>query len=59
MLTILLKMPIYTMIIEAAAMELWELNAILDIEMAKAEADRDYQLIRELCAILGVDVEGL
>ena len=48
------------MIIEAAAMELWELNAILDAELAKAEADRDYQLIRELCAILGVDVvEGL
>lgn len=39
-------------------MELWELNAILDAELAKAEADRDYQLIRELCAILGVDYKG-
>ena len=48
------------MIIEAAAMELWELNAILDTEIAKAEADRDYQLIRELCQILGVEcMEGL
>ena len=27
-------------------MELWELNAILDTEIAKAEADRDYQLIK-------------
>ena len=36
-------------------MELWELNAILDTEMAKAEADRDYQLIGELCSILGVE----
>lgn len=38
-------------------MELWELNAILDMEIAKPEADRNYQLIGELCSILGVEVE--
>ena len=29
-------------------MELWELQAILDIELSKAEAERDYRLIEEL-----------
>ena len=37
-------------------MELWELQAILDTELEKAEADRDYRLIGELAEILGVEV---
>ena len=37
-------------------MELWELQAILDIELDKAEGQRDYRLIGELAEILGVEV---
>lgn len=37
-------------------MELWELQAILDIELEKAEGQRDYRLIAELAEILGVEV---
>ena len=37
-------------------MELWELQAILDIELQKAEGQRDYRLIAELADILGVEV---
>ena len=38
-------------------MELWELNAILDTELSKPEDLRDYPLIEDLAAILGVDIE--
>lgn len=37
-------------------MELWELQAILDIELQKTEGQRDYRLIAELAEILGVEV---
>ena len=37
-------------------MELWELQAILDIELQKAEGQRDHRLIAELVEILGVEV---
>ena len=42
-------------------MELWELQAILDIELSKAEAERDYRLIEELSQILGTTdrIEGV
>lgn len=35
-------------------MELWELNAILDAELEKPEAERNYNLIMELCSLLGI-----
>ena len=37
-------------------MELWELQAILDIELEKVESQRDYRLIAELAEVLGVEV---
>ncbi len=37
-------------------MELWELQAILDIELEKVEGQRDYRLIDELAGLLGVEV---
>lgn len=37
-------------------MELWELQAILDIELEKVEGQRDYRLIEELAGLLGVEV---
>ena len=37
-------------------MELWELQAILEIELEKPEGERDYKLIEELAKILGVEM---
>ena len=37
-------------------MELWELQAIFDIEISKPEGQRDNRLILELAEILGVEV---
>lgn len=41
-------------------MELWELNAILDTELSKPEAQQDLCLIKELSQILGImdNIEG-
>lgn len=37
-------------------MELWELQAILEIELEKPEEQRDYKLIEELAQVLGVEM---
>lgn len=37
-------------------MELWELQAIFDIEASKPEGQRDENLLAELAGLLGVEV---